>query len=78
MAKPWREAEWERISRLAGLTPEGGIAPPEPCVGIDRAPNPLWRNQAYDSQVVAIADEDVEPGDIMEISNGHMRRARTP
>jgi len=44
-----REVEWRRINRLAGYGPNGEILPPEN-VEIDRTPNPMWRNRAFDGE----------------------------
>jgi hypothetical protein len=39
-----REALSERIANLAGTDLEGGILPPDNSGGIDRSPNPWWKN----------------------------------
>lgn len=60
-----RDADWARVSAMAGLTPEGAIAPPPPGTAISREPV-QWR-KAY-PPMVAIIDEhqpiDLRPGAI--------------
>lgn len=45
-----RDEEWKRISAMAGLDEDGGILPPAGG-GIDRAPNPCWRNHDWTREV---------------------------
>lgn len=44
-AEESREEAHVRISSMAGLTPDGGIAPPPEGVQIDRSPSPFWKNR---------------------------------
>lgn len=45
-----RIAHWERISTAAGLTSDGHILPPDVSGYIDRTPNPMWRNRAFNGE----------------------------
>ncbi len=42
-----RKADWDRLSALAGLTPEGHVAPPDTGGGIDRHSALWWRNSQF-------------------------------
>lgn len=42
-----RDDEWKRISAMAGLDEDGSILPPAADGGIDRSPNPWWRNRKW-------------------------------
>lgn len=42
-----REDDWKRVSALAGLDPEGGIAPPPSGATINRDPHPFWKTKDY-------------------------------
>lgn len=37
-----RDRDWARVSAMAGLTPDGAIAPPPPGVTISREPSQWW------------------------------------
>ena len=60
-----RDAEWERVSAMAGLTPDGSIAPPPPGLRISREPPQWWK--AY-PPIVSVAPPagklDLRPGTI--------------
>lgn len=55
-----REDDWNRVSALAGLDPEGGIALPSPGATINRDPHPFWKTKDY-----TVAEM---PADVMEIA----------
>lgn len=42
MLSQQREDDWNRVSAMAGLTPDGSIAPPPPGLTISRKPVTWW------------------------------------
>jgi hypothetical protein len=46
-----RDADWKRISAMAGLDEEGNILPPAPGTRISIVPSPFWKTTNYAAEI---------------------------